>query len=173
MLTLLPTHLHWIKDDQQDDPRDLCAHSPVQFELHGRSLLPPAAGSFTVSAAAIYLLRTLAREHTPAAPVGEHLFPCCGHALYDLGDADVVILGCPQGANVWVTRPDERTVRLILEEGEQHEVNAGEWSAAVLSFADRIQQFYQHAAAKQPSHEDAAGYAKLWSEWQRRRGVSV
>lgn len=173
MLTLLPTRLHWINDDRQDDPRDLCAHSPVAFEVRGRCLLAADAGSFTVSAAAVYLLRTLTREHTSAAPVGEHLFPCCGHALYDLGDPDVVILGCPRGTNVWVTRPNGHTVRLSTDDGEQLDVGANDWSAAVVGFVDRVQQFYRQAAPKQPAAADAAGYAKMWSEWQRRRGVSV
>lgn len=172
-LTLLPTRLHWIKDDRQDDPLDLCAHSPVQFEVHGQCLLSANAGSFTVSAAAVYLLRTLTREHTPAAPVGEHLFPCCGHALYDFGDADVLILGCPRGTNVWVTRPSPYTVRLSTNDGQKFDVGANDWSAAVVGFVDRVQQFYQQAVPKQPSAADAAGYAKMWSEWQRRRGVFV
>ena len=61
---LMPARLHWILDDGKDDPSDLCAHSPVRFEIDGVSLLDPTEGDFTVSAAAIYLLRTLYRDHT-------------------------------------------------------------------------------------------------------------
>jgi hypothetical protein len=77
MITLVPTRLHWIKDDGTDDPCDLCAHSPVQFEIDGNTLVAAEDGDATVGAAAIYLLRTLEQDHTDDNPVGDHLFPCC------------------------------------------------------------------------------------------------
>ena len=80
MIILTPTRLHWIKDDG-DDQSDLCAHSPVLFQIEDKILVAPSDGNVTVSAAAIYLLRTLERDHTKGKPVGEQLLPCCGHAL--------------------------------------------------------------------------------------------
>ena len=81
MITLMPTRMHWIRDDGTDDPSDLCAHSPVRFEVGDKILVAPDHGDFTVSAAAIYLLRTLERNHTSDAPVGDQLFPCSGFVV--------------------------------------------------------------------------------------------
>lgn len=173
MVTLEPTRLHWIKDDGADDPRDLCAHSPVRFEVDGVPLVGPDAGDFTVSAAAIYLLRTLERDHVPAAPVGEHLFPCCGHAMYDTGDDDVTICGCPNGRNVDVVHADD-VVRLTLVDGRTFIVPTDEWRRAVHRFADRVREFYERSLPKTPADDtDAAGLARLWIEWNRRRAPTA
>jgi len=119
MITVVPTRLHWIKDDENDDPSDLCAHSPVLMEVDGTALVSPDDGDATVNAAAIYLLRTLERDHTKADPVGDQLFPCCGHAMYDTGEEDVVICGCPNGSDVYVTHEDSDMIRLTTPDGQQ------------------------------------------------------
>lgn len=45
-----------------------------------------------------------------------------------------------------------------------------EWRAAVFGFADRVTDFFGACAPKEPAMNDAAGFAKFASEWQRRRG---
>ncbi|MGN6547172.1 MAG: hypothetical protein ACTHK7_19120 [Aureliella sp.] len=169
MITLVPTRLHWIKDDGADDPCDLCAHSPVLFQIDGKTLVDPAEGDRAVSAAAIYLLRTLERDHTQNDPVGDHLFPCCGHAMYNTGDEDVAICGCPNGSDVLVTHDDGK-VRLVSGDGSIYVVSADEWQQAVNDFSDAVRSFYDLADPKTPSGEtDSAGFAKLMAEWDRRR----
>lgn len=81
-----------------DDPKDLCAHGDVTFRLGEDVLLDTNGRDLTVSAAALYLLRTLSVPHTRELPVGDHLFPCCGFAMRDIpGERDVAICGCPNG----------------------------------------------------------------------------
>jgi hypothetical protein len=170
MITLVPTRLHWIKDDGIDDPCDLCAHSPVHFAIDGDILVSPTDGDATVSAAAIYLLRTLVREHTNENPVGEQLFPCCGHAMYDTGDDDVLICGCPNGSDVIVTHDDNCTVRLTSATGKLYVVTSDEWRQAVNAFSDAVRSFYDHSLPKTPTNDmDSAGFAKMMAEWNRRR----
>jgi len=169
MITLAPIRLHWIKDDGVDDPCDLCAHSPVRLEIDGDTLVAPADGNATVSAAAIFLLRTLERDHTEQNPVGEHLFPCCGHAMYDTGDDDVVICGCPNGSNVYITH-DGSTIRLAIHDGRSYAVSLDDWRRAVYEFADVVREFYDHSLPKTPADEtESAGFAKMMAEWSRRR----
>lgn len=171
MVTLEPTRLHWIKDDGRDDPADLCAHSPVRFEIDGDVLVSAVDGDVTVSAAAIYLLRTLEADHSVASPVGDQLFPCCGHAMYDTGDDDVVICGCPNGSNAEVAHVGD-SVRICTTHGRTYLLSADEWRQAVYAFADRVNEFYADSSAKTPADEtDAKGFAKLREEWKRRRDV--
>ncbi len=170
MITIVPTRLHWIKDDGVDDPSDLCAHSPVQLEVGSDILVHPEDGDATVSAAAIYLLRTLDRDHTKDNPVGDHLFPCCGHAMYDTGEDDVVICGCPNGSDLFVTRDGDATIRLTSPTGKSLVASIDDWRAAINEFADAVRRFYEQSLPKAPSDdEDAAGFSKMMSEWDRRR----
>jgi hypothetical protein len=160
--------LHWIKDDGYDDPSDLCAHSPVRFEIDGETLVAPADGDATVSAAAIYLLRTLDRDHTQDHPVGEQLFPCCGHAMYDTGDDDVVICGCPNGSNVDVTHVGG-AIRVSTNDGRLYTEPIAEWRRAITQFSVAVRQFYEVSLPKTPADdEESAGFAKMMQEWNRR-----
>lgn len=169
MITLTPTRLHWIKDDGVDDPYDLCAHSPIRFEIDSETLVAPEDGDATVSAAALYLLRTLERDHTRERPVGDQLFPCCGHAMYDTGDADVVICGCPNGSNVFITRNTD-CIRLATQDGRIYSVSVDDWRHATNDFSDVVRQFYDNSLPKTPSSdEESQGFAKMMAEWNRRR----
>src|SRR6516165_5995980 len=98
VVILQPVSLRWIQG-AADDPKDLCAHGDVEFRIGDDVLLDPTTGKdLTVSAAALYLLRTLSVPHTKDAPVGDQLFPCCGFNMYEVAELeDVVIYGCPNG----------------------------------------------------------------------------
>ena len=169
MITLVPTRLHWVKDDGSDDPLDLCVHSPVHFQIDGQTLVDAADGDFTVSATAIYLLRTLAHDHTEENPVGEHLFPCCGHAIFDTGDDDVLICGCPNGLDVSVVHNGDGTICLRKASGETNIVTETEWRDAVRAFSDLVRRFYDDSLPKTPPTIDTDAYAKMMAEWDRRR----
>jgi hypothetical protein len=169
MISVAPTRLHWIKDDGNDDPSDLCAHSPVLMEVGGSALVSPDDGDATVSAAAVYLLRTLERDHTKATPVGDQLFPCCGHAMYDTGEDDVVICGSPNGSDVYVTHEDNNTIHFTTPEGQRYVVSFNDWRLAVIQFSDCVQAFYDQSLPKNEDSDDGEGFAKMMAEWRRRR----
>ncbi len=58
MVILRPVNLRWI-EGAADDSADLCAHGDVDFCIGEDVLLSPASSkNLTVSAAALYLLRT-------------------------------------------------------------------------------------------------------------------
>jgi hypothetical protein len=171
VVTLRPVNLRWV-EGAEDDPADLRAHGDVEFRIGGDVLLGPDTGKgLTVSAAALYLLRTLDRPHTRDAPVGDHLFPCCGFALYELdGEPDVAVCGCPNGEDFEVRHaPGGVVVRAA--DGREWSVGWPEWRAAVFAFADRVAAFYAACAPKRPSPDDAAGFRCLAREWTRRRGA--
>ena len=164
----MPTNLHWIKD-AVDDPHDLCAHSPVEFRVGDAVFVRPEDGDWTVSAAALYLLRTLTRDHRIEQPVGDHLFPCCGFSMYDTGEEDVVICGCPSGRDCSV-RHVGSDVQLQTDGGPSVTVSATEWRSAVHNFSDAIHSFYERCSLKQPNDtEDQKGFRAFQREWDRRR----
>ena len=174
MVVLQPVNLRWIKG-AADDPRDPCAHGDVKFRIEQDTLLTTSGCAVTVSAAALYLLRTLSVPHTKEAPVGDHLFPCCGFAMWDLpGQEDVAICGCPSGEDFDI-RHDTDGGRVVVRAANAREwqVSWPEWRTAVFAFADRVSEFYTACSPKQPSDEDAAGFNKFKAEWERRRGKQL
>lgn len=169
MLILRPTELHWISEVPSES-QDLCAHSPVEVVIHNHVLVKPADGEWTVSAAALFLLRTLSDQHTQANPVCEHLFPCCGFTMLETADQhDVLILGCPNGINFWVTREGEK-VQITNADGRQLDVSFAEWRRAVCEFSDIVEDFYAKSEPKKPTtNDDERGFGRFMAEWKRRR----
>lgn len=168
-IVLEPVNLHWI-DGSTDDPADICAHGGVHFELDDAVLLD-GEREYTVSAAALYLLRTLHRAHSKTDPVGDCLFPCCGFLLYDVGTPEVVVLGCLNGDDFEVHH-ERREGRVIVRSGDgSWAVAADEWRAAVFGFSDRVMAFYDACTQKVPNAEDVAGFRLFIEEWRRLRAT--
>lgn len=172
VVVLQPVNLHWLNGDEYSTI-EICAHGDVEFRIGDDVLLGGATGcDVTVSAAALYLLRTLSVPHSREARIAEHLFPHCGNCLYDCaGEQDVVIAGCFVGEDFEVLHQLDRAgVVIRAADGREWPVGWPEWRAAVFGFADRVSDFYAASPPKQPDDEDAAGFAKFVAEWERRRG---
>jgi hypothetical protein len=171
VVVLEPVNLRWI-NAAADDSADFCAHGDVSFRIGADALVEPAGRELTVSAAALYLLRTLSVPHTRTAPVGDHLFPCCGFSLFDVpGELDVVVCGCPSGEDFEVLHQlDGSGVVVRSADGREWSVEWPVWQAAVFGFADRVTDFYAACSPKQPAADAVAGFTKFASEWERRRG---
>lgn len=168
-MILKPHNLHWLNEQPETD---LCAHGAVTVEISGRLLATPEDGDWCVSAAAIYLLRTLTATHTYDSPVGEQLIPCCGFAMHPQDDsADIFIMGCSSGVD-WEVHHEGDRIRLRTYEGEEEILTAEEWRQAVWSFADAVAGFYAASQPKQFSDDyDAQGFAVFQNEWTRRRSA--
>jgi hypothetical protein len=172
VVLIRPVNLRWIQG-AADEPKDLCAHGDVEFRIGADVLLDATSGKdLTVSAAALYLLRTLSIPHTLEAPVGDHLFPCCGFNMYDVPDQDdVVISGCPNGEDFEVLHHVSGTGVVIRSAvGREWLVGWPEWRAAVFGFADLVSGFYAACSPKEPDPDDVAGLRKFAAEWEPRRG---
>lgn len=169
---LIPVGVHWMKG-RPDDGADLCAHGDYEFCIDSEVLAHGAGGrSLTLSAAALCLLRTLERSHTKAAPVGQHLIPCCGSAMYaGNGVSDVTIVGCATGDDYEVERRDgDARILVRAPDGREWRVMHEEWRDAVFAFTDAVSEFYARSLLRRPAPEDAAGYGAFVAEWERRRG---
>jgi hypothetical protein len=174
MIVLRPTELHWISDD----PTDQCAHGGVVFTIDS---IPFASGEdaqeITVSAAALFLLRTLSHDHTAARPVAEEsqLFPHCGFTAYAVGGRfPVLVMGCNVGVDPDVVH-SAGVVRIRSEEGQEATVTAVQWRDAVLGFVDEVQAFYDASPPRMPFNEatEDEGWLAFWEEWRDRRAAST
>lgn len=159
------TDLIWICDNP-DDPNDLCLHGHVRAEIGERVLEDDG----TVSATALYLLKTLTEDKL-MAPHDIQMIPCCGHFMIANDDlTNVTILGCDKGTD-WSTIHTADGVKIILPTGEETEISLDEYKAEVLAFADSIEAFYQSCTPKNLPKDEFVrnGYIAFWNEWHRRR----
>jgi len=58
---------HWI-NGHKDDPEDQCSHGNIRFVIDDLVIVEPK-GEWTVSAAALFLLRTVTRDHSAGKSV--------------------------------------------------------------------------------------------------------
>ena len=162
-------HLNWIK--HQDDPADLCAHGSVRVVIAGKIIVDEEDGDgWTLSAAALNLMRTLGRDYK-ADDFASQLIPCCGFFLIANDGADhVEIYGCPNGFD-WTIKHEGKQVKHTTNTGEQGTIDQKEYQKLVLAFADQVQQFYRDSAPKElPDDEfDRKGYLAFWTEWMALR----
>jgi hypothetical protein len=168
MVTLRPTNLHWITG-RADDPADTCAHSGVEFRVDHQVLVQASDGDWAVSAAALFLLRTLSRPHTKQSPVGDQLFPHCGMVICEVQGADAFVFCCDRGVDFEVLHV-EGGIALTAPDGRCFSIAASEWREAVVGFSDAVQDFYVTSSPKQPTDtDDAKGFQQFLGEWRRRR----
>ena len=148
-----------------DDPQDRCLHGHVTVQF-GDTVLEDTG---TVSATALYLLKTLTEDKVMARH-DIQMIPCCGHFLIANNElTEVQISGCDTGTD-WSTIHEGNTVRLFLPSGQEEVVTLREYRYAVLDFADSVKRFYDACIPKEiPEDEfDRNGYTAFWNEWQRR-----
>ena len=149
----------------KDDPQDRCLHGHVTVRF-GDTVLEDTG---TVSATALYLLKTLSEDKI-MAPYDIQMIPCCGHFLIaDSELTEVQISGCDTGTD-WSTIHEGNAVRFILPSGQEEVVSLRDYQYAVLDFADSVKHFYDTCTPKEiPEDEfDRNGYIAFWNEWQRR-----
>ncbi|MCM1186288.1 MAG: hypothetical protein NC251_06650 [Lachnoclostridium sp.] len=163
------TQLCWI-DGSADDVNDLCLHGQAVAYIGNERLEFYA----TVSATALYLLKTLAEDHIIYED--NQMLPCCGH--FYIPDEDlqnVTIGGCTQGID-WTVKHSGSDVILILENGTEVTVPLEEYRQEVYKFADKIEAYYKQCSPKYLADEyERDTYTAFWNEWHRRRnaGISV
>ena len=153
----------WIKE-KEDDPNDLCLHGHVVVQI-GEERLEDYG---TVSATALYLLKSLERNHIKGEEI--QMIPCCGHTMFADGNGQCIIMGCSNGTD-WTILHDGDNIRLILENGKETIVSLSEYKEEVYKFADKIEDYYKACQPKIiPENEpDRSGYIAFWNEWHERR----
>jgi hypothetical protein len=172
MIVLELVEPRWITN--RDDPQDQCAHGYMEFAIDGVQFISKDDGDWTVTAAALYLLRTIASDHGGGnSVVGtyNYLIPCCGHVVWpeEGGKYSFIILGCDSGIDPSVIHHDD-SVEISLAD-KSVTVSATDWTTAVLGYVDQVQQFYDQSTPKEPPEDefDRQGWDFFWEEWRMLR----
>lgn len=149
----------------KDDPDDLCLHGHVTVQI-GKTVMEYDG---TVSATALYLLKTLTEDKV----MSEHtiqMVPCCGHFLIANKDlSEVTISGCDNGLD-WSVVHEDGGVKLTLPTGEAEWVPFSDYKDEVIRFADKVESYYKSCQPKNVPDDEFTrnGYTAFWNEWHRR-----
>ena len=160
------TDLYWI-DGSMDNPEDLCLHGHAIAYIGEEKL----EYDCTVSATALYLLKTLTEDHI--IHEDNQMIPCCGHFYVpDAKLENVTISGCGNGID-WTVKHSGKDVVLILESGRAETVPLEAYRQEVCRFADKIEEYYQLCSPKKIPEDPFSrdGYIAFWNEWHRRRNM--
>lgn len=175
MITLQIQDFQWVKGEE-DDPDDQCAHGRVLFQVNNTIFTKPEDGIWTVSASALYLLRTLSEDHTIENPVAENnfLFPCCGFTVWSIGNRfKVLCMGCDTGVDVEIIHHQD--IVTVRSRAGSERVSKSEWIAAVLGFVNSVREFYRASSPKVTIEDefDNQGWAAFWQEWDERYQLAL
>ena len=140
--------LQWI-GGAVDDPQDLCLHGHVTVQF-GDTILEDTG---TISATALYLLKTLTEDKL-MAEYDIQMIPCCGHTfIANVNMTEVQISGCDTGTD-WSTIHEGNTIRFVLPSGQEEVVALREYQYEVLDFAKKVKRFYDSCTPKEiPENE--------------------
>jgi len=172
MFSLEITRMHWHYDE--DDTRDLCLSGDVVVRI-GDTVLED--DNCCISAAALFLLRTLTEDHI-YAPVETRympILPCCGHAMWPQENSnDVFICGCPNGTDFDVHHLND-AVQISPPHGKPVTVPLEDYRNTVHDFADQVMAYYHACQPKTMPEDDhdRKGYIAFWREFSRRRGIAL
>ena len=162
---------HWIQDDENDDNNDLCSHGEVYLKLGNEELSTKDTGSWTLSAAGLYLLRSLEQD-CELYEFSNQLLPCCGFSIFPSGETEnsVDILGCPNGID-WKISHKNGMVFFESEKGNKAELPFVEYKSMVLEFINEVEEFYGNPKNKViPKDElEKDGFNQFWAEWNKRK----
>ncbi len=152
-----------------DEPGDRCLHGHAAARIGAETL----EYDCTVSAAALYLLKTLTEDHV----MGEdnQLLPCCGFFLVADRDCEnVSIIGCDSGAD-WSVYHEGDIVRLVTPSGAETRVPIADYAREVCRFADEVAAFYARCTPKTEPEDDfdRRGWLAFRREWRRRRSEAA
>lgn len=167
MFTINIEKLHWISGNE-DDPRDLCLHGVVSVNI-GKEFFKE---SCTVSATALYLLRSVKENHITEELEGEsQMLPCCGILVSDEDNTSVIIVNCLNGVD-WTVIHNDNLVNITTESGTEAIVNIEDYKKTVFEFADKIENFYKKSSPKIFEDDfNKNAYIAFWNEWKKFRSL--
>jgi hypothetical protein len=160
---------HWIQEDNPDDKEDLCLHGKIFIRIGDEILSDFESGSWTLSAASLFLLRTLKMDYKPD-DFENLLIPCCGHFIIAEENKPVAVLGCPSGIEWTIKHIGDGLVKHISNNGSEAIITEEEYRKVVLDFADEVEQFYIDNPRILPDDEfNLQGYNGFWKDWKELR----
>jgi hypothetical protein len=167
MIDLTPHNLHWIGDTNSE--YDLCVHGGFTFSFNKKIIIDASKEEFALSAAVIFLLRTVERDHSFGNKLCEKIMPECADITFVKEfDKQVEFITCPFGIDWWVEHSNGN-ITLVFEDGTEIKTTLKDYIQAIIRFADNIKAFYDKSKAKSfQMDEDRQAFNAFQDEWTDR-----
>lgn len=165
MIEITPHNLHWSKNVPTE--YNFYVYGGFTLSFDQNIIIDAKSEELTLSAAVIYLLRTIEKNHSFGTKICEHLIPeCADMYLSNLGNVEFIT--CPFGIDWWVEHTTEN-VTLIFQHGKEITTTLRDYIRAVLKFADKIKVFYDEGGSKKYNdEEDRKAFEAFNREWNMR-----
>ncbi len=160
--------LHWIKDDDVDDPKDICVHGEVLVRIGDEIISNQQSGSWSLATTALFLMRSLYNDYEPGK-FQNYLLPCCGHLIIpgDSADSPVSVDGCNIGID-WTIEHSEKGIYLTSENGKTIRISKDQFQLEIHHLIEAIEQFYSQSKPKiYFTNFEKEGWTAFWNEWKK------
>lgn len=160
--------LHWLNNF--DDNNDLCAHGRVFLKVGNEIVCDENSLDVTVSATALYLLRSLT-ENYKKGDYGSQILPCCGFFTYFDENLRAAFSGCPVGIDWTITHINDDLIQHTTENGNSTIISKENYKKIVFDFVDKVEEFYNSSLPKILPDDDLEieSYEEIWKEWHTLR----
>ena len=176
MITLKIINPHWI-NGPEDDPQDQCAHGAIGFSIDSVDYVKKDDGDWTISAAGLYLMRTIESDHTRECSVaeGNFLIPDDGFSIFPSNESryKIIIFGDHVGIDPEIRHQNGKV--LVRLNDITSEVSFKDWVIAVLDFVEQVESFYGNCSPKTTIEDEyeREGWAMFWEEWRERKNKAM
>jgi hypothetical protein len=161
-------NINWI-GNLPDDGRDLCAHGKVYLRIGTTILSDDRNQDWTVSATALFLLRTLNIDYHEG-DFYNFLLPCCGHSLVKEKNKPLIISGCNTGIDWNIQHLDNGLVKHFTKDGIEGIIQEEHYKKQIYDFSDRVENFYNKSKKRRFYDKyDKKAYQEFKREWNELR----
>ena len=115
MLEIIPYNLHWLNNSSPEN--DWCVYGGFTLTNNNEMIIAAANEVLTLSAAVIFLLRTIEKDHSFGTKICEQLIPKCAD-MYVITSGQVGFIICPFGIDWWVEHSNEKVISVFEDDRE-------------------------------------------------------
>lgn len=120
----------------------------------------------SLTATAIYLLRTTSKDWPSIHANNNELVPYCGSTFLVSKDGSINSMGCLNDEEI---RVRNRKTEIDLKVGEHRRVlDASQWAHAVLGFSQQVRAFYEEVKTADPHPRNTELWNAFELEWTER-----
>ena len=115
MLEIIPYNLHCLNNSSPEN--DWCVYGGFTLTNNDEIIIAAANEVLTLSAAVIFLLGTIEKDHSFGTKICEQLIPKCAD-MYVITSGQVGFINCPFDIDWWVEHSNEKVTSFFEDDRE-------------------------------------------------------
>ena len=164
--------INWI-DNLPDNGSDLCANGKVYLRIGDKILSDAKNEDWTVSAATVFLLRTLENDYNEG-DFYNFLLPCCGHYMVYEKNKPIIISGCNSGIDWNIKHIDNELVKHFIKNEIDGIIHKENYKKQIYKFSDSVEYFYYKSKKRKFNNKyNKIAYKEFRKEWKKLRNIKI